>query len=128
PSVLFPKFVTQYLQTNSPGLSIDDIGVTSFNRRIQLARWEDLPVPNALQNQTNVAVFTNLSASLPFLTNLFATFRLKIYSGTTATGNSVLDTGNLRMVDLNNRKFLLLTNNSTTLELWLAPYRSGVAS
>ena len=128
PLSLFPKFITQCLQTNGTGLSLDDLGVTAFDRRVQHARWEDLPVPNVLQNQTQVAVLTNLSASQSFLSNLFATFQVRVYAGTTTNGAKVMDTGPLRLADLNSRKFLLLTNNPTTLELWLAPYRPGMGA
>src|SRR2546430_6368321 len=82
PSVLFPKFVTQYLQTNAPGVSIDDLGVRAFNRRNQFARWEDLPMPNIFQKQDQVVVTTDLSANQPFLNNIFNTLQVQVYSGT----------------------------------------------
>ena len=128
PLSLFPRFISQCLQTNAPGLSLDDIGVHAFNRRVQYARWEDLPMPNVLQNQSQLAVLTNLSASQPFLTNLFATFQVQVYAGAGTNGAKVMDTGPLRTADLQNRRFLLLTNSPSTLELWLAPYRLGVGA
>ncbi len=56
PRVLFPKFVEQSLLDNYPGLSLDDLGVRIVNRQHQYARWEDLPQPNLLTNQSQVVV------------------------------------------------------------------------
>jgi YD repeat-containing protein len=129
PLILFPKFIEQQLRLNpsAAGFSLDEFGVRFRNRKNQFARWEDLPRPNVLKDQTQVAVVDTLSASpatFPFLTNLFNTLRVAIYKGSSAAGSAAIDSGELRMADLHNRKFLLFTNTPTTLRLWLAPHRS----
>jgi len=123
PSSLFPKYVARCLQTN--GLSLDDVGIRAVNRRRHYSSWNDLPLPTALENQNQVAVVQNLSAPQPFLTNIFNTLQVRVFSGSTPSGSPVLDTGALRMTDLHNRKFLLYTNTTTTLKLRLEGYRPG---
>lgn len=128
PSHIFPKWLSQVLQTNAPGISIDDIGMRRIKRRIEHSRWQDLPLPSAFNFQDQVVVFENLSASQSFLTNIFNTLQVQVYKGSVGSGNLLIDSGALRVADLNARKFLLLTNSPTNLELWLAPYRPSATN
>jgi YD repeat-containing protein len=133
PATLFPKYVEQVLLTNAPGLSLDDIGVRVRNRRNNYSRWSDFPKPTVVgssnvvvENLSSIAL-TNLS---PGLTNIFDTVSVEIYS-VTNPGTKVVS-GELRMADLHNRKFLAphekITTNSHRLILSLAPYRPDLTN
>lgn len=128
PATLFPKYVEQVLLTNAPGLSLDDIGVRVVNRRNNYSRWSDFPKPT-LVGGSNVVVESLSSIALtnvsPYLTNIFDTVSVEIYSVTNPS--TKVASGELRMVDLHNRKFIArhekITTNSHRLILSLAPYR-----
>jgi RHS repeat-associated protein len=127
PSVLFPKFIISSLLQNHPDISIDDIGMQVRNRQHYYARWQDFPVPNVVTNQTQVVVADTLTGSAitnvsPQMTNIFNTVEVQLSSVNHT--NNLIDTGELRMSDLHDRKFLIFTN-SGNLRLWLAPYVSG---
>lgn len=129
PATLFPKFVEQVLLTNAPGLSLDDIGVRVRNRRNNYSRWADFPKPTVVgssnvvvENLSSIAL-TNVS---PNLTNIFDTVSVEIYSVTNPATKVV--SGELRLADLHNRKFIArhekITTNSHRIILSLAPYRT----
>ena len=125
PSVLFPKFVQKTLTDNFPGLSLDDIGIQTRNRRRQFARWDDLPCPFAL----NGAPAT--MESLKTNTNLFNSIQIRVFSN--ANTNKFVDTGEFLVADLHNRKLLLRfdqvgTNNLHNMVLSLAPYHPGLTN
>lgn len=121
------QFLTGVLNTNQTGnLSLDDFGVRAFNRRNSYSAWEQLPKPNFLTNQTQLVTVPTLSESAttyPFLTNMFDRVRIEVFKTDTNTANRIFDTGLWRACDLHNRKLLLYTNDATTANLWLAPYR-----
>ena len=90
---------------------------------IQYTRWQDFPTPNVVSNQSQVSVVTDLSS----LTNVvhgpvFSTLEVQVFRSDQST--LLLDTGPLRIADILNREFLVMTNNNQ-LELWLAPYITG---
>lgn len=128
PATLFPKFVQQVLLTNAPGLSLDDIGVRIVNRRKNYSQWSDFPKPTVVGN-SNVVVENLTSATLTNLwvglTNIFDTVSVEIYSVANPTTKVV--SGELRVADFHNRKFLArhekITTNSHRLILSLAAYR-----
>ena len=64
------------------------------------------------------------------MTNIFDTLSVEIYSVTDPTKD--IQTGDLRLADLHNRKFYLTQSNSSPgvvqLSLVLAPYRTNVTS
>ncbi|MBI5386381.1 MAG: hypothetical protein HZA90_17055, partial [Verrucomicrobia bacterium] len=133
PATLFPKFVEQVLLTNAPGLSLDDMGVRAVNRRHHYARWSDFPRPTVVGSSNVVAehlcssALTNLS---PYLTNLFDTVSVEVYS--VANPSTRLVSGELRMADLHNRKFLIrhekITATQHRLIMSLAPYRPDITN
>ncbi len=127
-SKLFPEFVQQYMGPLGPSFSMDNLGVRAFNRQHQFPTWSYLPQPDAVTNLSTLAIVDNLndSGSFPFLTNVFNTMRVEVYSNS-VSGNPVLDSGTWDSCDLDDRKFLLFTN-AGRLCLWLAPYRSSVTA
>ncbi len=127
-SKLFPEFVQQYLSPLGPSFSMDNLGVRAFNRQHQFPSWSYLPQPDTVTNLSALTVVDNLgdSNSFPFLTNVFNTVRVQVYSNS-VSGNPVLDSGTWDSCDLGDRKFLLFTN-AGRLSLWLAPYRPGVTT
>jgi RHS repeat-associated protein len=131
PGAIFPRFLTQTLAQNHPGVSLDDLGTRVINRRHHYPRWEDFPRPTWLTN-TSFAVksladpaITNVS---PLLTNIFDTLSVEIYSVTDPTKR--IQTGALRLADLHNRQFYVTQSNTgpteVQLSLILAPFRSNV--
>jgi RHS repeat-associated protein len=133
PAVVFPKFLQQSLLQTAPGLSLDDIGMKDINRRNYYARWQDFSRPTwvtntctAVENLTDPAI-TNVFAGL---TNAFDTVSIEISSDANPTNKII--TGDLRMADLHNRKFLMRTDkvDSThhNLILSLAAYRTNITS
>ncbi len=133
PSTLFPLFVQQCLLTNAPGVSLDDIGTTVVNRQVEYNQWSDFPTPFAVTNGAvntvhDLTSITNISGYANW-TNIFDTVSVKVFS-TTHTNKSLF-TGNLRMADLQDRKFLIRqqTNGANfTLTLSLAPYRPALTN
>jgi RHS repeat-associated protein len=130
PSVLFPKFIWANLLENYPGVSLDDIGMKVRNRRHLYSRWQDFPSPTVVTNADQVVVADSLTSSTitnvsPLMTNIFNTVDIQVYS--IANTNHLIDTGEMRMSDLHNRKFLILTNG-VNLQLWLAAFQPGVTN
>lgn len=125
PGFLFPAYVKKQLATSYPGVSIDQLGVKFYNRRNYFTRWNDLPRPW----QTPTVATADVKESLSAVANIFDTIAIKIYNGTSsATGTLLMQTGDLRMVDLHNRRLLLYTtqngsNNTHTLKLSLEAFR-----
>lgn len=130
PSVLFPAFVKQMLLQNAPGLSLDDLGVKFVNRRRTYARWQDFPTPfvvptNAVAlDSLGSPAITNVFAGL---TNIFDTFSVEVSSQ--ATLSKKLSTGDLRLADIHDRRFLIRHEktgvNTHNMILSLAAYRTN---
>ena len=126
PSVLFPRFIKQQLLTNAPGISVDDIGLTAFNRQNYYSRWQDFPTPSVVSNLVQVGVvdsLTDITNVWPAMTNMFDTVTLTVCSQ--ANTNTQMTVGPLRMADLHNREMYLATNGAGGLTLWLASYVPG---
>ena len=126
PSVLFPKFIISSLLQNHPNISIDDIGMQVRNRQHYYARWQDFPVPNVVTNQAQVVVADTLTGSAitnvsPQMTNIFNTVEVQLSSVNHT--NNLIDTGELRMSDLHDRKFLIFTNSGNTPSCGFGPLR-----
>ncbi len=131
PDVLFPNFIQNALLTTAPGVSIDDLGITAFNRRVEYSRWSDFPTPFAVTNGAvnTVHDLTSITNLYPTFTNIFDTVGIQIYS--TSATNKSLFTGDLRTCDLHDRKFIIRqqTNGANyILTLSLAPYRSSLTN
>ncbi|NBQ68067.1 MAG: hypothetical protein EBU46_04210 [Nitrosomonadaceae bacterium] len=129
-SVLWKQFLVNVLNTNQSqsNLSLDDFGVRAFNRRNSYSGWAQLPQPNFLTNQTQVAVVPTLSETNQFLANIFDRVRVEVFSTDTNTVNRLFDIGLWRACDFHDRKLLLLTNAPNSVSLWLAPYRPGITN
>lgn len=133
PRVIFPRFLTQTLQQNHPGVSVDDIGVQIINRRRNFSRWQDFPTPTYLTN-SSIAVPSLTDASItnvsPAMTNIFDTVSVEVYSLTDPTKD--IQTGEMRLADLHNRQFYLTQSatNSTSvqLSLILSAYRTNIVT
>jgi len=131
PDVLFPRFIQNALLTTAPGVSLDDIGISAFNRRVQYIQWSDFPTPFAVTNGAvnTVHDLTTITNLYPSFTNIFDTVSVRVYSSN-ATNKSIF-TGNLRTLDLHDRKFIIrqqTNGNNYTLTLSLAPYRTGATN
>ena len=115
PAYIYPRWLANALQTNSPGLSVDDIGMRWRNRPQYRARWEDFPQPTWLTNaftaveSLSASAITNVSAAL---TNVFNMVSVEIFSK--ANPQRRVGTPLLRMADLCGRKFYVthVTNGS----------------
>src|SRR5215469_1735186 len=112
PSVLFPTFVKTQLLTNSPGISLDDIGVQAYDRQHYYSRWQDFPTPTEVNNQSQVVCVDSLTSSgitnvSPGLTNIFNTVTITVSSQDTP--GTQMTVGPLRMADLHNREMLIYT-------------------
>jgi RHS repeat-associated protein len=132
PAVLFPAFVQQCLLTNEEGasISLDDVGVTAYDRPHQFPTWSYLPQPDMVTNLSTLAIVDSLTDSAttyPFLSNVFNTAEIKVYNTTGSTSNLLFDTGVWDSCDFHDRKLLLFTNNSQVC-LWMAPYRTNVTT
>lgn len=127
-SKLFPEFIEQYLSPLGPSFSTDNLGVRAFNRQHQFPNWSYLPQPDAVTNLNTLQVVDSLgnTTNFPTLANIFNTARVQVYSNS-VTGTPLLDSGNFYACDLDDRKFLVFTNNGQ-LCLWLAPYRPSVTN
>jgi RHS repeat-associated protein len=131
PGALFPAYLKQMLLQNHPGISVDDVGVQITDRQNSYLRWSDFPRPSYVTNFSySVESFsdpaiTNVSRNL---TNIFDLVSVKVFSQSNT--NKQIATGNLRMMDVLNRKFLLrfekITTNSHRMILSLEPYRTNV--
>jgi RHS repeat-associated protein len=127
PSVLFPRFVKQRLLANAPGIALDDLGVSAYNRQHYYWRWQDFPTPSVVNNPTqSVCVDSLASPALasvaPGMTNIFDTVTLNVFSQNNPANQMTI--GPLRMADLHNREMFMATNG-TSMMLWLAPYVQG---
>ncbi|MGA2279196.1 MAG: glycohydrolase toxin TNT-related protein [Verrucomicrobiota bacterium] len=127
------NYLTSVINTNKlqPNLSLQDFGVWSVNRPQNYTSWSQLPMPDALYNQSKVAVIQTLSDSpvtYPFLTNIFDEVRIEVFQSNTNTANKLIDSGLWRTCDLHNRKLLLYTNVPNSVSLWLSAYRTGITN
>jgi RHS repeat-associated protein len=129
PSTLFPLFVQEWLLTNAPGVSLNDIGTTAVDRPVEFNHWSDFPTPFAVTNAavTTVHDLTTITTNSGFSswTNIWDTISVQVYSSNAPSKS--LYTGDLRMADLQDRKFLIRQQTNTTsgytLTLSLAPYQ-----
>ena len=99
PLDLLPLFLQKNLTNNFPGVSVDDIGMQTVQRRHYYPRWTDFPLPFALSGAPNVV------ESLGTLTNVFDTLEILVYSVTNTY--KYIDTTEMRLMDFHNRKLLL---------------------
>jgi YD repeat-containing protein len=125
PLELLPKFIQKQLELNAPGLSLDDMGVRIVNRRNHHPRWDDFPKPFSLSGAPLVweSLQTNLS--------LFNTLQVRVYSA--ADTNKFIDTSEMRIADLHNRKLLLRyervgTDNIHDMILSLGAYSPAITN
>jgi len=133
PRVILPAYLKQTLLQNYPGVSVDDLGVQTYNRRHYYARWQDFPTPTWVTNVCT-AVESLGSSSItnvnPIMTNMFDTVSVEIYS--LNSPNRDIQTGDMRLVDLHNRKFYLTQSNSAPnqiqLSLVLAPFNTNITT
>jgi len=130
PGALFPLFIKNRLATQYPGTSIDQLGVTFYNRRNYFTNWNDLPRPW----QTPAIASVDVKESLNAVEDIFDTINVKIYKDNGGTKTLLMETDDLRMVDLHNRRFLLyavqqvsipggVPINAHTLKLSLEAFR-----
>jgi len=124
------SYLTSVINSNQlqPNLSLQDFGVWAVNRPQNYTSWSQLPVPDALYNQSQVAVIKTLSDSVttyPFLTNIFDQVHIEVFQSNTNLSNRLIDSGFLYACDLHNRKLLLYTNAINNVSLWLSAYRPG---
>jgi RHS repeat-associated protein len=129
---VWQQWLTGILNSNQlqPNLSLNNFGAVTYNRPNTYTSWGQLPVPDFMTNQAQVAVVHTLSDSpvtYPFLTNMFDTIRIQVFDNTT-NGTQIFDTGLWRACDFHNRKLLLYTNTASTVSLWLAAYRPGITT
>ncbi|NJK91338.1 MAG: hypothetical protein HC904_05590 [Blastochloris sp.] len=131
PSALFPKFVEAKIKLKDPKLSLDDMGVQIRNRRNNYSRWQDFPMPWEVSEA--VAPMTQ-HINLSSFPNIFDTITVEVFSDRNNnslwdSGEPRLQTGEMRSVDLHNRRFLLrhekTAANAHTMILSLAAFRPG---
>lgn len=130
PLTLYPKFLQKVFRETSPTLSLDDVGVRAWNRRNYHSRWNDFPVPTSLVS-SNIPVdslgSTSITNVFPALTNIFNTVSVEISSVNAPTKK--VASGELRMAELHNRRFIAWHNkvatNNHTLTLTLASFRTN---
>lgn len=127
------NYLTSVINTNTlqPNLSLEDFGVWSVNRPYTYTSWSQLPVPDALYNQSQVAVLQTLSDSpvtYPFLTNIFDKVQIEVFQSNTNLSNRLFNTGLWDACDLQNRKLLLYTNSPNNVSLWMSAYNSSVTN
>jgi RHS repeat-associated protein len=128
---LFPLYVKNQLRQNFPGIAYDSLGIRARDRRNQFRDWSDFPQPWSL-TETNgtVTVRENLSG----LADIFDTVSVEMWSdrntnGQWDSGEPRIQTGDMRALDVHNRRFYFryqrTTGDNHNLILSLAPYRSG---
>lgn len=132
-AAFWQNYLTSVINTNSlqPNLSLQNFGLWSASRPQNYTSWSQLPQPDALNNQSQVAVIQTLSDSPttnPFLTNIFDQVRIEVFKSDTNTANRLIDSGLWRTCDLHNRKLLLYTNVPNSVSLWLSAYRTGITN
>ncbi len=124
PSVLFPKFLDQTLQTNHPGVTSDDIGMKIEDRRHYYTQWSDFPTPFSVDNNGSARV--NLSVD-PMI---FDVVDVDVYS--TANPTKKISTGNMRMADILHRRLIIrhvkTGTNLHNLILSLSNYRPDASA
>jgi len=133
PATIFPRFLNATLQTNAPGISLDDLGMRHVNRRHLYAQWSDFPRPTWVTNVSTAieslasSGITNVS---PTLTNIFDTIQVELYS--VNNPQRKIQTPAMRMADLHNRKFYLTHTNlgggQIQAVLTLGPFRPGTTT
>jgi RHS repeat-associated protein len=130
---IFPAYLKQMLLQNHPGVSVDDVGVNVTHRQNSYLRWSDFPRPTYVTNFSySVESFssTGITNVSPGLTNIFDLVSVQVYSA--ANTNKQINTGNLRMMDILNRKFLLrfekISTNSHRMILTMEPYRTNITA
>ena len=131
PTTIFPAYLKSYLLTNAPGISLDDIGMRYVNRRHLYATWSDFPRPTWVTN-ASTAVESLTSPDIvnvsPLLTNVFDTVSIELYS--LQNPQKDIQTGDMRMCDLHNRKFFLTHTNlgggQIQAILTLAPFSPNI--
>ncbi len=126
---LFPKYVSKQLEKNHPGISLDDIGVKIRDRKTNYTRWEDFPQPwSVTEKNGQMTVKENLN----FNPSNFDILSLTIFSdrnknGLWDTGEPQIQTGELRTLDLHNRRFVLhfkqTSGDNHSMFLTLSPFR-----
>lgn len=111
PSEIFPMFVENTLRASHPALSISDLGVQIKNRRHLYARWEDFPQPWAVTEENGQITQRESFADTP---DTFDTVSIQVWSDRGPNPNNVCDvgepnieTGDLRTLDLHNRRLLI---------------------
>jgi YD repeat-containing protein len=130
PLAIYPKFLQSQLSTYAPGVSLDDIGYKWRTRRKSYARWGDFPKPFVAPTN-GVALDTLTSSAItnvfPGMTNIFDTVTVEAFS-TVATNKRVF-TGDLRLLDLHNRRMVLrhlkTGANTHNMILSLAAFRTN---
>ena len=125
PRVLLPKFIQQTLLQNYPGVSTDDIGLQVRNRPHYYSRWQDFPTPDVVNNPQQTVLLDNLTSPAitnisPALTNIFNLVSVEVDS---VSSTNKLVTGEMRLADVLNRRFLFFTNANSQVNLWLDSYR-----
>lgn len=108
PAALFPGYVRGRLAATRPDLSIDDIGVRHRNRKHHYDGWDRLPHPPLFEGDPPAPVnwvreFATAD-NWPWLHSgwVFDHVQVKVTGG-----GQIIDTGDMRAVDLNNRQMLL---------------------
>ena len=133
PLLIYPRFITKTLLENAPGVSVDDIGLKTWNRRHHFARWTDFPTPTSLTN-FSIAVeslgdssITNVS---PALTNIFDTVSVEISSVNAPTKK--VSTGDLRLAEIHNRRLVAwhtkVSSTQHTLTLSMDSFRTNITA
>ena len=127
PRVLFPDFIKQTLKQNYPGISVSDIGLNVLNRPNYYSRWQDFPTPNVVNNVQQTVLLDNLASSAitnvsPAMTNIFNLVSVEVDS---ISSTNKLRTGEMRVADVLNRRFLFFTNGNNMVNLWLDSYGSA---
>ena len=130
---LFPRYVKNQLSLNYPAIAYDSLGIRARDRRNQYRDWADFPQPWSLtENNGTVTIRDNLSA----IGNIFDTVSIELWSdrnsnGLWDAGEPRIQTGDMRSLDVHNRKFYLsyqrTTGDNHNLILSLAPYRPDTA-
>jgi RHS repeat-associated protein len=125
PLDLLPAFIQNQLDQSHYGMSVDDMGVQIRNRRHLYAQWSDFPKPFSLSGSPTII------ESLKTNMNLFNTLEIQAYSQ--VAPGKLIDTAEIPIAELHNRKLLLKfvqvgTNNVHNMILTLSPYSTNITS
>lgn len=126
---LLPRFVHRQVTSKHPGLSLEDFGYQARIRKRSLTDWGDLPIPTVATNDSTWEIIANLvtgELNLPRLTNIFNLTRIQVHPKNDPD-NVFIDTGDMRVADIHNRRLLLFTNG-TELELNLESFRPEITN